>query len=135
MSSASKNILQAYYDALNGEISVDVYKVNAPMNESGNYVVIYVEGGTDASNKKYKAENTVVVVDVVTKFHNSIDPDVADDIDEEIEQILLPTQGARLLASNIQNLNLKRESYNYLTESDGKTYRKVSRWTQRINHS
>lgn len=137
MVNVSKLIRQAYYDALDG-ISVPVYKEDVPMDEKGHHVVIRVESETDSSHKSGFVTNPIVVTDVCGVFGNEIDPDVVDEIDSEIREILLPDVGSRsLVSSGIQIVNIKPESSTSFGEDDGtkKYYRKITRWTQRISHT
>lgn len=136
MINSGKYIRQAYYDALSGVISVPVYKEDVPESEVGNHVVLRLEGDSDDSNKSSFNNVTTMLVDICTVGVNSIDPDTVEDIDGEIRAILLPTQGAILLADTIRVLVLRPESSNYVPEDDGtkRYYRKVTRWTQKISH-
>jgi hypothetical protein len=137
MNNVSKHIRQAYYDALNG-ISVEVYKEDVPEGYSDHHVVIRVESETDDSNRGGFITNHIVITDVVGVFSNSVDPDVVDDIDNEIRNILLPVNGAlEISASGIQIRNVRAESSSTFSEDDGtkRYFRKVTRWTQRISHS
>lgn len=131
--SAAKNILQTIYELLNGNISVNVYKNDVAQDETENYVVLYMEGGADDSTKSHRVERPVLIVDVVTFFVNSIDPDIAEDIDTEIENILRPTT-TTYISSDVHITNFKRQNYEYITEPDGTTYRKVSRWISRTSY-
>jgi hypothetical protein len=137
MNNVSKHIRQAYYDALNG-ISVEVYKEDVPMGYSLSHVVIRVESESDDSNRGGFITNPVVITDVVGVFDDSVDPDVVDDIDNEVRNILLPQNGSlEISASGIQIRNIRAQSSTSFLEDDGtkKYYRKVTRWTQRISHS
>lgn len=138
MNNVSKQIRQAYYDALNGNISVNVYKEDVPETEGGHHVVIRVESETRGGHKKGFITNPVVVVDVVGVFTNSVDPDVVDDIDDEVRAIIKPDVNTRTFnVSGIQISNIKAESSSLLREDDGTQafYRKITRWTQRISHT
>lgn len=138
MNNVSKQIRQAYYDVLNGEISVEVYKEDVPESENSHHVILRVESETDNSHKSGWVTKPIVITEVVLIGQNSIDPDEADDIDDEIRNILLPTIGARSLeVEGIQITNIKPESSTTINEDDGtkRYYRKITRWTQRVSHS
>lgn len=135
MNNVSKLLRQAYYDLLNG-ISVDVYKEDVPKGEESHHVVIRIEGETDDSNRKGFINNPVVITEVVGVFSNSINPDVVDDIDQEIREILLPTNGAIEISASGIGINLIRcLNSEYLNEDDGtkRYYRKITRWQQRVS--
>lgn len=136
MNNVSKQIRQAYYDALNGNISVEVFKEDVPEGYESHHVVIRVESESDDSNRSTFVTNPVVITDVVGVFSNSVDPDVVDDIDNEIRQILLPHNGSlEIQVSGIRNI--QAQSSTTLSEDDGtkRYFRKITRWTQRISHS
>lgn len=138
MKNVSKQIRQAYYNALNGNISVEVYKEEAPMSEEVHHVIVRVESETDRSHKSGFVTNPVVITEVVGVFGDSVDPDVVDDIDNEIRAIIKPdTKSRTFIVGGIQVTNIKAESSNLLQEDDGtkKYYRKITRWKQRISHT
>jgi hypothetical protein len=137
MLSVSKELRQIYYNALQGNISVEVFKEDVSDEYNETHVVIRVEGEFDSSHKSGFVTNPTVITDIVGVFTNSIDPDVVDDIDTEIRAILLPDTNTRLQSSTIQITNLKPDTSNYVSEYDGtkKYYRKITRWTQRVSHS
>jgi hypothetical protein len=137
MSNVSKLIRQAYYDALNGEISVNVYKEDVPQSENGHHVIISLESETDGSNKARFVNNVVIKTEVVGIYSNSVDPDEVDDIDDEIRAILKPSVTALLQIEGIQLTNIKASDSTFIPEDDGvkRYYRKITRWTQRVSHT
>lgn len=138
MNNVSKQIRQAYYNALNGNISVNVYKEDTPETEEDHHVVIRVESETGTAHSSGYVTNPVVVVEIVGVFLNSVDPDEVDDIDDEIKAILKPDVHTRTFnIAGIQVSNIKAESSTLISEDDGtkRYYRKITRWTQRISHT
>lgn len=138
MNNVSKQIRQAYYDALNGEISANVYKEDVPEGENEHHVVIRVESETNETHSSGFITNPIVVVEVVGVFVNSVNPDEVDDIDNEVRAILLPGVHTRTFNVNgIQISNIKVQSSTLIREDDGTQayYRKITRWTQRISHT
>jgi hypothetical protein len=138
MNNVSKSIRQAYYDALNGNVSVSVYKENVLKTEKGNHILIRLESETDNSHKSGFVTSPVVIIECVSVFHDSIDPDIADDIDNEVRNILLPSVGSMvLLVDGLRISNIKPESSTFVSEDDGSKlyYTKITRWQQRISHS
>jgi hypothetical protein len=116
-------LIDSYYSLLNGQltyggVSVDVYKEDAPEGQEGHYVLLIAEGEVYDGNKSSFADQSTVVVDIVTIFNNNVDTSVANEIDRQI-----------------QILNVQRESSTYMRETDGvrKYYRKVSRYKQRVS--
>lgn len=138
MNNVSKQIRKAYYDALNGNISVNVYKEDVPESESMHHVVIRVESETDSSHSSGFVTNPIVITEVVGVFSNSIDPDVIDDIDGQIRAIVLPDiGGGPFVVSGIQIQVIKPESSTMLQEDDGvkRYFRKITRWRNRVSHT
>jgi hypothetical protein len=138
MNSISKQIRQAYFDALDGNISVDVYKEEPPMNVNTHHVIIRVESETAASNSTSFVTKPVVIVECVGVFTNSIDPDVVDDIDNEVRNIIKPDRSSRTFTvSGIQISNIKADSSTLLQDDDGtkRYFRKITRWTNRVSHT
>lgn len=137
MDNVSKIIRQAYYDALNGNISVSVYKEDVAIDEKGHHVIIRIESETDGSHKAGFVTNPVVITDVVGVFGSSVDPDEVDDIDSEIRAILKGDVNATLVSSGVLISNMTPKTSESFSEDDGskKYYRKITRWVQRISHS
>lgn len=135
MINAGKHIRQAYYDALNGVISVNVYKEDVPEDETGNHVLVRLEGETDEGNNAKFVSNVVVILDICTVGVNSIDPDTVEDIDQEIKDVLNATVNTSLSLVDLQLTKMKIISSSYLAEDDGtkRYYRKIIRYTNRVN--
>lgn len=137
MDNVSKIIRQAYYDALDGNISVNVYKEDVPFDEANHHVVIRIESETDGTHKAGFVTNPIVITDVIGVFTSSIDPDVVDDIDGEIRAILKPDVSATLVSSGVLISNIRPVTSTIISEDDGtkRYYRKITRWEQRISHT
>lgn len=129
-------VLQAWYNMLNGVLSVPVYKYDIPEAVETNYVLLRVESGTGQSNKRSNVDDVVIITDVVTRFQNNADSSVCEGIDAAIFALALPTpQGGGLVnPSGMQILNVKRENFDYIEESDQDIifFRKISRYAHRI---
>lgn len=140
-------LLDSWFDLLDGNITysgktVKVYKEDTPEDldesptQSEHYILLMAEGEIDQSNKRSFVNDTVVIVDIVTRFNNNINRSVVDNIDGQIGALILtaPFQDGLSSQSGMQILNVKRESANYLHESDNikKYYRKISRYNSRI---
>ena len=146
MIETADKLSNSWYALLNDQITysgktVKGYKEDAPEDTdtsptvSEHYYIIRVEGETDQSNKKSFVNDTVVIVDIVTKFENNVNRAVVDNIAGQIDALVLPTQQTGLAAqSGMQILNVKRETTNYLREGDNinNYYRKVSRYNHRL---
>jgi hypothetical protein len=127
-------LMNAWYQLLNNA-GLSVYKEDVPENVEGNYVLLRAEGGTSMNNKRSFADETVIVVDIVTQFQSAIDRSEVETIDNTINGLILPTMQNGLTAqSGMQILNVNRETFTYLTETDNekKYYRKVSRYVHTI---
>ena len=138
-------LLDSWYALLNGAVtysgkSVKVYKESVPLDSdpsatrSEHYILLRAEGESDNSNKTAFATDSIMIVDIVTRFNNSVDRSVVENIDGQVTALVLPTQQTGLGSqSGMQILNVKRESTTYLTETNiEKYYRKVSRYNTRI---
>lgn len=113
-----------------------MFKEDVPRG-TRNHILLRVESETDDSNKSEFVTNPVIVVEVCGVFDNSIDPDVVDDADSEVRQLLKPLINSTIAADSQIRLNLVRpESSTYLSEDDGtqRFYRKLTRWSNRVSH-
>jgi hypothetical protein len=125
MINVTNKLAKAWYQLLDGNLSVPVYRVDAPASETGNYVLIRVESDSDTPNNHVFYSNPVVITEVVTKFDAMIDADLAGDSDSEISELLYPTTpGKHALPAqdDIQIVSVQRRDATYLPEFDG-TYR------------
>jgi hypothetical protein len=114
-------LLNAWYDLLNGNISVPVYRTDAPPEEEGNFVLLRVESEVDNSNNQKFVTNPVIITEVVTKFKARIDDGLAIEIDSEIGELVKPTSATLALPvqTGIQVVDVRRENSTYLPEDDG----------------
>jgi len=131
-----KELIQSWYDLLNGNLSCEVYKEDAPEGLITNYVLIRAEGGIWKGNKRAFADDNIVIIDIVTMFENNINRDVCEDIDSVIQGLLFdsPSKCNLSAQSGIEIENVYRQTTSYLPEDNGikKYYRKVSRYSHRI---
>lgn len=132
-------ILKSWYDLLNGEISVPVYRVNAPPSAKWNHVIIRKESETETWIKSAFIKNPIVVVDIVTKFHTVINDSIVDEIDSEIDELYVTLPGRNNLPEQdgIQISLVKKEQTIYLDEDDGtnKIYRHITRYSHAITNT
>lgn len=137
MINVGNKILKAWYEMLNNNISVPVYRTDAPAEENGNYVVIRIESdGSQNTNNQRFISNPVVITDVVTKFKTEIDDGLAIDIDNEISLLLHSNPATHNLPSQdgIGVTRVRRENATYISEDDGtfRYMRIVTRNTHRV---
>jgi hypothetical protein len=135
-------LITAWYELLNGNITynsapIPVYTEDAPADRQSHYIILRAEGGTDDSNNNRFEENAVVVIDIVTVHRNNVKRSIADDIDRQIFNLVLPTANVNVLPwqDGIQIVNVKRDTTAYLYEDDGATdkyYTKASRYNHKI---
>lgn len=128
-----------WFSALNGVISVPVYKDAVPLNESRNYVLIYSGGGTDAglTNSGF-FRSVVIVIDIVTKFANIGNSKLANDIATEIDLIVMQSPnsfGITLPDFNITQITIQSEDEIYDDDGDEKVFRLVKRYEHFINQN
>lgn len=114
-------VLKAWWEMLNGNISVPVYRVDAPASEEGNYLLLRVESETDNSNNSKFVTNPVIITEVVTKYKVAIKDGDAADIDSEVATLLFPSVGQLGLPaqSGIQITEVQRTNATYIPEDDG----------------
>ncbi len=124
MKNVNGQILKAWYELLNGNISVPVYRTDAPANETGNYVLLRVESDLERSNNHSFVTAPVIITEVITKFSDSIDDGLAIEIDNEIGMALKSRPGTHNLPSqeDVEIVDVRRSNATYINEDDG-TYR------------
>lgn len=133
----TNKVLKAWFEMLDGVISVPVYRTDVDSYVAGNYVILRVESETSKLNNNSFVTSPVIITEVVTRFNKVIDDGVAADIDDEIAQLLyqggagshnLPAQ------QGIQIVEVKRQEATYLPEDDGiyKYHRLITRNVCRV---
>lgn len=143
MINVSNRILKAWFELLDGNLSVPVYRTDAPATYEGNYVIIRIESDSDTPNNHKWRSNPVLITEVVTKYKTMINDAEAGEIDEEIGLLLYdsPAQHNLPAQDDIQITSVQRRDAQYLPEDDGTTRinrlitRNVHRVEQLINQS
>lgn len=129
-------VLKAWYELLNGNISVNVYRTDAPPTEDGNYVLLRAESETDSTNNARHVSNPVVITEVVTRHPIRIDDSIAPGIDDEIASLLFQSVGKHSLPAQdgIQITDVRRANATYINEDDGvnRYHRLVTRNVHRV---
>lgn len=133
-------LMNSWYAKLNNVISVPVYKEGSVDEDYvGNYVELRAEGEVEDDTKQSFRSDAVVIVDIVTRFTLATNRSICEAIDNEIKQLVKPSPGQVGLAqqSGMQIQNLRPETSSYFEEvEDGvKLYRKIVRWSHRINQN
>lgn len=134
MINVTNKVLKAWYELLAGNLSVPVYRVDAPNTEEGNYVLLRVESDSRRDNFHRDFSKPVIITEIVTKFPGAgmIDDSVTGDIDTEISMLLFPGVPNRHnlpAQSGIGIIDVNRANATYLPEDDGafKYHRLVTR--------
>jgi len=144
MINVTNRLLNSWFELLNGNLSVPVYRYDAPAIETGNYVLLRTESDADDSNNQKFVSIPVVITEVVTKFSTMINDSLAVEIDEEIGELLYPTTPAHHALpaqDDIQIVSVTRRDATYLPEDDGANRylrlvtRNVHRVEQLVNQS
>ena len=144
MINVTNRVMKAWYELLNENLSVPVYRVDAPASEDGNYVLLRVESDSDTPYNSKAVSNPVIISEVVTKFSVMIDDTIAGEIDEEIAELLYPVDVAHHalpVQPDIQITSVQRRDSTYIQEDDGThryhrlIVRNVHRVEQLINQS
>lgn len=87
----SKAVRTGYYQALSGVISAPVYDAFAiPEQPQYPYVLISSQTSVQRTIKRCKAYDITIVIDIVTGSQSQIGMSQAEDIAEEIENIVNP---------------------------------------------
>lgn len=131
-------LMNSWYSKLNNVISVPVYKEGSVDHDyDGNYVELRAEGEVQDDTKQSFRSDAVVVVDIVTRFKIATNRSVCESIDNEIKQLVKPSPGVVGLTqqSGMQIQSVRPETSSYFEENEDGTrfYRKIVRWTHRIN--
>lgn len=121
MINPAHKILSAWFALLNGNLSVPVFRTDAPADYEGNYVIIRIESATDTPNNHVFISNPVLITEVVTSSQIMLDDSVAPMIDEEIGTLLYssPRQHRLPAQTGIQITSVQRRDATYLPEDDG----------------
>ena len=129
------DLLTAWYNLLDGAISVPVYKEQAPAEVSGNYVLLRAESHTQQRNKGLFLSTVVVIVEVVTEFAVAINTATCNEINSEITELLFPTPASHSISlpnHQVQTITLQNSTY-LAEDADKKYYTKISRYEHLIN--
>lgn len=140
MKNVTEQLTNAWFDLLNGNLTyggntVHVYHEDAANDDKFHHVEIKAESETGDSNKTLFVTNPVIVIDIITVHPVAVKKSIANDIDNQIRELLFPTRKCALPALNgLQITNVEPQGGSYLNEYDGtkKYYRKVTRWKHRI---
>lgn len=114
-------ILKAWFELLNGNIGVPVYRTDVPHTETGNYVILRLESSTDKRNNSQNVTNPVLITEVVTRYDTMINDAEVFEIDTLIGQALSsspPTHNLPIQAG-IQVVTVVRRDQTVLPEDDG----------------
>lgn len=128
-----------WYKALNGVISVPVYKDAVQLNQNGNYVLIRSEGSnqTELNNSAF-FQSAIIVVDILTKFATLGNSKTAYDIAQEIyDEIILSPNSFGITIPDHQITQITIESESELYEDDGseKIFRLILRYKHILNQN
>ena len=132
-----EEIITAWYNILSGNVNVDgvlpVYRTNAPIGETGNYILLRKESGSFSWNKAAFFRSFVLIVEIVTRHSIIIDDKLVDDIDTIIRGLAINSPTSNNL--NVTGLvQVDPGSPVYLDEDDGtnKYYRKITRFIHQV---
>lgn len=128
-----------WYKALDGVISVPVYKDAVPISQNGNYVLIRSEGAsqTELNNSAF-FQSAIIVIDIFTKFATIANSKIAYDIAQEIydEIILSPNSfGITIPSHQITQITVQSETELYEDDGAEKTYRLIQRFEHILNQN
>lgn len=124
----SKAIRTAYFTALNGNVIFDskvvpVFDAYAlPDGIPYPYILLSSQTSNQLSIKRCKRYNASILIDIVTGSTDPIGRSDAEDIAEQIENIINPDTFIDLTATDYQIGNTTRESDNDLTDKNNIYY-------------
>jgi len=128
------DIVTAWYNLLDGAISVPVYKERAPNDVTGNYVIIRGESHTQQRNKHAFMSTVVVIVEVVTEHAVTINSQPVNSIDSEITELVFPTPNTHAIATDFAINTITLQTASYIQEDADKMYlTKISRYEHILN--
>lgn len=135
MKNVTGQLLKAWYELLNGSLSVPVYRTDAPP-EVDNYVLLRPESETDNSNNHLFVTNPVIITEVVTRFAVRINDGAAIAIDSEIGELLKTRSATHNLPAQdgIKIIDVRRSNATYINEDDGthRYFRLITRNLHRV---
>lgn len=115
MKDTKKILRHAVFNALNGNITYDGN--NVPVYDEKNenediYILLSNQQETNEDTDSYFMTRSTIDYEVVCRTGFSVSKDAIDDINEDILEILIPTQNTTGLTipSGFQFLNVRRES-------------------------
>lgn len=144
MVESSREIRRAFFQALNGALTYDgktipVYDNFSDEGEGKYQVFLTNQDATNADDKQQFAGDHSIVIDIVTKANNSGNSSIADEISEQVSQILQPTRKTTglIIGAGFQLILLQLSSSRYLTEGNRGTFivRKLLTYRFRIVHN
>ena len=126
-----------WYQALNGNLTVPVFKDSAPLSADGNYVLIRAEGSTNTDlNNSAFFRSAIIVVDIVTKFPVIGNSKNANDIAQDINDLILTSPNTftiSLTNHQITQITLQSEDEIYEDDNSQKIYRNIKRYEHILN--
>ena len=129
-------VMNSWYQLLNGSLSVPVYRMDAPPDYEGHYVLIRVESDSERSNNQSFVTQPVIITEVVTKFKARIDDGLAIEIDSEIGVLLKSKSSTHNLPAqdDIEIVEVRRLNATYINEDDGthRYHRLITRNLHRV---
>lgn len=142
MRNTKKKIREAYYNALSGSITLNGAPVpvvsgftNAE-NILANHIIIDEMNETEKDSTQQSWGNeTIVQLQLVSFALNSVSFDDLDEMEDQILQILFPTQKTvGISVTGFELLNLTKDSSNDIVEQDeaGSVVRRIIRFRQDI---
>ena len=128
-----------WYQLLNGQLSVPVYKDAAPISATGNYVLIRSEGSTntDTTNSGF-FRSAIIVVDILTQFPVIGNSKTAYEIAQEISDLVLISPnsfGVTLPNHQITQITLQSEDEIYEDDNSEKIFRVIKRYEHFLNQN
>lgn len=134
MTSVANEILTAWYQLLNGNLSVGVFRGDA-YSSSGDYVLIRFESEANAKNRASFVTSPVVVVEIVTKHDAYVNDSIAHDIHGDILTLVYDDPKTHnIVTPSFQVVTVEYGGVTELYEDDGnvRLHRLITRFNHRV---
>lgn len=91
----NKALRAGYFQRLNGAVlsnssPVPIYSKMAPNEAIYPYIILSTQTGVEASTKNDQGQENTILIDIVTGFVGAVNDEIADDIADQIYQLIHP---------------------------------------------
>lgn len=124
MKSCSSEILKAWFDLLNGHLTVDgsiisVFRVTVDPNSNTHYILLAADSENNNSTNSSFGKDFYLSVSIVTRLFDQVDDSIVDLLDNQINTLLFPTDWNSTAIKNTANfhiVDITPQSATYIAE-------------------